>query len=73
MSLLYFEWDYENIILSLFVNHNLYAFALVCLKGHYNNTHKDFAYNDFTYNINKCNIIYMFLYTVRSKVISVLI
>ncbi len=29
----------------------------------------EIAYNDITYNINKCNIKYMFLLTVKSKVI----
>ncbi len=28
--------------------------------GHCNNTYKDFIYNDLTYNINKCNITYVF-------------
>ncbi len=37
-------------------------------EGHYNNTCKDFTYNDFTENINKCNITYMLLFTVSRKV-----
>ncbi len=46
---------------------------------HYDNTYKDFTYYDFTYNSftyydftynnNKCDITYMFLFTVLSKVI----
>jgi len=36
---------------------------------HYGNTYKDFNYDDFTYNTNKCDITYMFLFTVISKVI----
>ncbi len=28
-------------------------------KRHYNNTHKGFTYNSFTYNINKGDITYM--------------
>jgi hypothetical protein len=35
----------------------------------YNNAYKDFAYNDFTYYINKRNTTYMFLFTFISKVI----
>ncbi len=29
-------------------------------------SYKDFSYKDFTYNINKCDITYMFLFTVIS-------
>ncbi len=32
----------------------------VGMEGQYDYTRKDFAYNNFTYNINKCNIAYMF-------------
>ncbi len=34
----------------------------------YNNTHKDYTWNDFTYNINKYDFTYMFLFTPISKV-----
>ncbi len=37
---------------------------IIPIKGHYNN-----AYKDFTYNIKKWNITYMFLFTVIRKVI----
>ncbi len=37
------------------------------LVPHYDNTFKNFTYNDFTYNINKCDIKYMFLFTIRRK------
>jgi hypothetical protein len=30
---------------------------------YYGNTYKYFTYNDFTYNINKCDIIYNGLYS----------
>ncbi len=37
---------------------------------HYDNTYEDFSYNDFTYDIHKCEITCMFfLFTVISKVI----
>jgi len=36
--------------------------------GHYNNTYKDCCHN-ITYNIVKCDITLMFLFTVRSKII----
>ncbi len=38
-------------------------------KQHNDSTYKGFNYNDFTFNINKCDITYMFLFTVTSKVI----
>jgi hypothetical protein len=34
------------------------------MQGHY-----DYTYKDFTYNINKCDITYLLLFTVISKVI----
>ncbi len=37
--------------------------------GDFNNTYQDFTFNNFAYNINKPNITYMFLFTVKSKVI----
>jgi len=37
---------------------------LLIILQHYDNT-----YNDCTYNINKCDITYMFLFTVIGKVI----
>jgi hypothetical protein len=30
-------------------------------KRHHDNTYKDFIYNNFTYDINKCNNTYLFL------------
>ncbi len=36
---------------------------------HHDNTYKDFTQNDFTYNINKFDFTYMFLFAVMSKVI----
>ncbi len=35
---------------------------------HYYKTYKDFTYNDFAYDMNKCVITYMFLFTVLSKI-----
>jgi hypothetical protein len=39
------------------------------LCGHYDNTLKYFTYDNYTCNNNKCDITYMFLFTVVSKVI----
>ncbi len=33
------------------------------------NTYKDYTHNDFTYDINKCDITYKFLFNVIRKVI----
>jgi hypothetical protein len=35
----------------------------------HNITYKGFTYNDFTYDINKCDSTYMFLFRVMNKVI----
>jgi hypothetical protein len=31
-------------------------------RGQYDNPYKDFTHNNFTYNINECDIKYMFFY-----------
>jgi hypothetical protein len=36
---------------------------------HYDNTYKGFTCNNFTYNINKFDITFVFLFTVISNVI----
>jgi hypothetical protein len=33
------------------------------ISRQYNNTYEDFPYKDFTYNINKCDITFVFLFT----------
>ena len=48
--------------------HKLTLFVIVFSRQH-GNTCKDLFYNDFTYNINRCDMTYMFLFTVISKVI----
>ncbi len=34
---------------------------------HYDNSYKDFTLNDFTYNINKINITYDFIYCYKQS------
>jgi hypothetical protein len=49
-----------------------FLFEQTCFRAvfrHYDNTLKDFTYINFSYNINKCDITYMFLLNVISKVI----
>jgi hypothetical protein len=37
--------------------------VLSAYMRHYDNTYKELIYDDFTYNINKCYITYMFVFT----------
>ncbi len=41
---------------------SLFLTTGICIQWHYDNTYKDIYYNDFTYDINKCDITYVFIH-----------
>jgi hypothetical protein len=56
-------------VVSVLSNFLLSSLTLCHHKRHYDYADKDLTYYDFTYSINKCDIAYVHLFTVITKVI----